>query len=61
MINWEELKHNLEFGGLYRARIPGGWLVTTVQPYTLSGVSQLTAVTFVPDPGHQWAGHWVSE
>jgi hypothetical protein len=29
MINWEELKHNLAIGGLYRAKVPGGWLVGT--------------------------------
>jgi hypothetical protein len=61
MINWEELKHNLEFGSLYRARIPGGWLVATLQTYTMTGISQFTGTTFVPDATHQWDGKWVSE
>ena len=56
MINWEELKHDLEFGGLYRAKIPGGWLITTIQPYTMSGISNFTGATFIPDPSHQWDG-----
>jgi hypothetical protein len=60
MINWEELKHNLEFGGLYRARIPGGWLITTVKHHAIAG-SDCTGITFVPDLGHQWDGNWVSE
>jgi hypothetical protein len=32
---------------LYRARIPGGWLVA-VRPHD--------NVTFVPDPQHEWDG-----
>jgi hypothetical protein len=61
MINWEELKHNLGSNGLYRARIPGGWLVATLQTYTITGISNFTGVTFVPDLSHQWDGNWVSE
>ena len=33
----------------YRAMVPGGWIVL-IQPYGLS-----PAMTFVPDPFHQWA------
>jgi hypothetical protein len=32
---------------IYRARIPGGWLVA-VRPHD--------SVTFVPDPQHEWDG-----
>ena len=32
---------------IYRARIPGGWLVT-VRPHD--------SVTFVPDAQHEWSG-----
>ena len=32
-------------GALSRARVPGGWLVSTAY-----------AVTFVPDPQHEWDG-----
>ena len=32
---------------IYRARIPGGWLLT-VRPHD--------SVTFVPDPLHEWNG-----
>jgi len=33
---------------LYRAKIPGGWLV--------GFVSSTDNITFVPDPQHQWDG-----
>ena len=36
---------------LYRARIPGGWLVGT--PKDHDGVSNLV---YVPDPDHLWDG-----
>jgi hypothetical protein len=32
---------------IYRARIPGGWLIA-VRPHD--------SVTFVPDPEHEWNG-----
>jgi hypothetical protein len=32
---------------IYRARIPGGWLVA-VRPHD--------NLTFIPDPGHEWDG-----
>lgn len=35
---------------LYRARVPGGWLVAT------SGGQGLSGVTFYPDPRHEWDG-----
>ena len=37
---------------LYRARAPGGWLIT-VMPWGL-GSSDVPSVTFVPDPNHEW-------
>ncbi len=36
-------------GALSRARVPGGWLVSTAY-----------SVTFVPDPQHQWDGGTVA-
>ena len=40
-----------EYVHVYRAQIPGGWLVS-VQ----SGIYGAFAVTFVPDPEHGWDG-----
>ncbi len=37
-----------------RAKIPGGWLVTT-NPNTHQG-DQSIGITFVPDPDHVWNG-----
>ena len=36
---------------LYRARVPGGWLVAT-----RSGTYGSGSITFVPDPQHVWDG-----
>lgn len=35
---------------LYRAKVPGGWLLAT------SGGQGLSGVTFYPDPRHEWDG-----
>jgi hypothetical protein len=35
---------------MYRAEVPGGWLVTVFGSQGLSGV------TFYPDPRHEWDG-----
>lgn len=40
--------------GLWRAKIPGGWLVTVAENGDASGSG--LATTFVPDPGHRWDG-----
>lgn len=35
---------------IYRARVPGGWLVLT------GGSAGMSGVTFYPDPRHEWDG-----
>ena len=51
MIKWEQLKSNRDahYGFIYRAKVPGGWLVHYVG-YEASGL------TFYPDPQHKWDG-----
>ncbi|MCG2754903.1 MAG: hypothetical protein L6247_04970 [Desulfobacteraceae bacterium] len=50
MVKWKELKQNLRrYGSLYRAKVPGGWLVRISQ-------SEGEAMTFYPDPDHKWDG-----
>ncbi len=35
---------------VYRAKVPGGWLVVT------AGGNGMSGVTFYPDPRHEWNG-----
>ncbi|MCB9685716.1 MAG: hypothetical protein H6735_11810 [Alphaproteobacteria bacterium] len=42
---WQKLGYNV-----WRAKLPGGWLVATFQANTAD------SVTFVPDPAHVWDG-----
>jgi len=42
---WEKLGYNI-----WRASVPGGWLVATFQ----GGVSD--SIAFLPDPSHAWDG-----
>ncbi len=64
-MNWEEIDgesiSNVGGWKLYRAKIPGGWLVrisdtrsVTIGVSTSIGVGTGAGVTFVPDPEHQW-------
>jgi hypothetical protein len=39
-------------GNLYRAKIPGGWLVGLVPVDS----QQSTSMVFIPDPNHDWDG-----
>ena len=57
-MNWEEIDPET-----YRAKIFGGWLVKTVHDaVTYFGKDQpaewgyqwRSAITFVPDPNHEW-------
>jgi len=54
-IEWEVLQAARTPGGLsfhvYRARVPGGWLVYVHLDPDCGG-----GVTFYPDPGHKWDG-----
>lgn len=60
-IKWEKLKHTPHYGNVYRARVPGGWLVLAdtwarhadtegERHYDSTGVG----ITFYPDPNHEW-------
>jgi len=56
MVEWEYivddiLKSKPHFQGLYRAKVPGGWLIMI-----LSNVQMDPALTFYPDPKHEWNG-----
>ena len=42
---------------LYRARVPGGWLVLANNKFEQLGLKtaqQQVSITYVPDPGYQW-------
>jgi hypothetical protein len=50
-IVWEEIKQEgiswIAKRGLYRTKVPGGWLVRTQ-------TSDSDFLVFLPDPDHQW-------
>ena len=50
-LTWEKIGESpcWEHYCVYRARVPGGWLVT------IEGNTE-SSVTFVPDPDHEWDG-----
>ena len=52
-IEWQPIKNvNSAISKFtYRAKIPGGWLVTTAHGNSAMGA------TFVPDPNHEWDGN----
>ena len=49
MLHWETVPTDKRFS-VYRAKVPGGWLV-----FTRWG-SERSGLTFYPDPKHQWDG-----
>jgi len=49
MLKWESVPSDSRIS-VYRARVPGGWLVFTWWGSSYSGL------TFYPDPNHQWDG-----
>lgn len=60
-MEWEKLKNTPHYGNVYRAQVPGGWLVLADtwarqdevgehRHYASSGVG----ITFYPDPSHEW-------
>ena len=55
-IKWETLSPSARIGsrGVYRTKIPGGWLVETSQN-TTNGIG--IGLAFVPDPEHSWDGN----
>ena len=61
MMKWQKLKHTPHYGNVYRAMVPGGWLVLAdtwarhdetgeKRQYQATGVG----ICFYPDPGHEW-------
>ena len=57
-LDWEAVKseglpkygHMFLDKWIYRAQVPGGWLVTIAPMYSEGG----TGIVFVPDPKHMW-------
>ena len=50
MIKWQKLESESQALGVYRTKVPGGWLVWAhweKNPGTM---------TFLPDPDHKWDG-----
>lgn len=47
---WEYLEDDNDFE-TYRRKVPGGWLVRTIEALYHGGGD---ALTFVPDPNHEW-------
>ena len=62
-IKWEDMTNNLS-GWMYRAPVPGGWLVRCTEDalyknpdhhnHLQGGYEWRTSITFVPDPSHEW-------
>jgi len=57
-MKWEKLKHTPHYGNVYRAEVPGGWLVLAdtwakddEDNYDSAGVG----ITFYPDAWHEWS------
>lgn len=51
LVEWEELKSSGGLLSVYRAKVPGGWLV-----YVCNGYHKHAGATFYPDPTHSWSG-----
>jgi hypothetical protein len=54
-LKWEEIESECDGGGgspdcVSKAKVPGGWLVSSWSSDGGSGI------TFVPDLGHKWDG-----
>lgn len=60
-VKWDEI-HNNHGSYLYRARVPGGWLVKSTADAVVNindrlevGHSWTESICFVPDPLNQWS------
>ena len=65
MLNWQSVGDTPQGSGVYRAAVPGGWLVLVendapVVPGPMNPPTphpdRSPALTFYPDPQHQWSG-----
>lgn len=55
-LEWERIESSGdgdEGSGTYRAKVPGGWLVQT-ESWWHDPYGKSVALTFVPDPAHEW-------
>lgn len=54
MLKWEQLEQD-HAGYIYRARVPGGWLVKEVLTDCRdSGYEWRSSLVFIPDPDRTW-------
>lgn len=71
MLEWEEIESSLPFIRVYRARVPGGWLVWLYRPGVMGdlaspptsrvGGEAQGALTFYPDPVTLTPETWQTE
>jgi hypothetical protein len=50
LLEWQEVRSSGALLAVYRAHVPGGWLV-----YASNGYHHHGGITFYPDPTHAWA------
>ncbi len=53
-MNWQKL--NSDHFEVYRAAVPGGWLVLARDPQHGWARRASAGLTFLPDPDHAWNG-----
>lgn len=54
-LTWEPLRSAWDNNwATIRTKVPGGWLVLV--DYNQEGGSRGAAITFYPDPNHEWDG-----
>ena len=49
---WEKIRSSMSKKSMYRAKVPGGWIVREAYGSLKSGIA--LAMVFVPDPKHKW-------
>ncbi len=52
LLEWREVRSSGALLAVFRAEVPGGWLV-----YASNGYHHHGGITFYPDPTHSWAGN----
>jgi hypothetical protein len=51
LMQWRDVRSTGGLLAVYRAKVPGGWLV-----YVGNGYHHHGGVTYYPDPNHEWNG-----